>query len=270
MLMLKLKVFFPLLIQKMINSEIFNLLYLQKYVPNVIPYIFQVNENSYILERCTPIELLDFKVKSLEKIYNTLLNQLYSVKYKHYSLGLYKYFEPSNLDQYETRYNYFFYINNIIKNYFGLIKKWNHKSCYDQNKLSLLVTRIDKQSKQLDNWEPAFGYNLLHGDLHIGNIVKKKDTYYLIDYEYLRYGPKELELVNFIYSAVFYQYLNGTELTQIPLLFNEYCDSIKNFPGIDYSIIGIFKDVVVYMYYMKGIIQNSKDLIDICEYLIIH
>ena len=37
-------------------------------------------------------------------------------------------------------------------------------------------------------------YEILHGDLHLGNILNYKNKIRLIDWEYLRSGPKELEL----------------------------------------------------------------------------
>ena len=43
-----------------------------------------------------------------------------------------------------------------------------------------------------------WSYNLLHGDLHTGNVVSFRGNYRLIDWENLRSGPKEIELAFYL------------------------------------------------------------------------
>lgn len=100
-------------------------------------------------------------------------------------------------------------------------------------------------------------YEILHGDLHEGNMLYWINNIYLIDWEYLRSGPKEMELSFFLC----WHYLQNTnQYTDFQLLEEELQLMIKE-SLIDRELCAIIKTMLIPMWFLVDICYLSKGLL---------
>lgn len=82
-------------------------------------------------------------------------------------------------------------------------------------------------------------FSLLHGDLHYGNILKLKDVYKLIDFEYLMFGPPQVEIA----FLLFWTYISGEEPFPSPTLLRERVSEICAVTGLNSTVAEQLEDV---------------------------
>lgn len=106
-----------------------------------------------------------------------------------------------------------------------------------------------------------YRYEILHGDLHEGNMLYWMNNIYLIDWEYLRSGPKEMELSFFLC----WHYLQKTNrYTDFQLLEDELQIMIKE-SLIDRELYAMIKNMLIPMWFLVDICYLSKGLLAFSE-----
>ena len=124
-----------------------------------------------------------------------------------------------------------------------------------------LVKHLKNNSKYFKNWKPSGGYSLLHGDLHIGNIVKRNGNYLLIDFEYLRYGATEFEIANLIISSLFWYCKRNYDDNKLKSLITNYFKTCIQFSFLNnYIFFKFFFIFSLILYYLSAYIgKKGKD-----------
>lgn len=170
-------------------SEIhaYNLLHELKLDNIMIPHTLKGNKLKMV-KGVHPSRLeLDFV-----QLYQNVLCKLYAVKSPNFTPGIYSFFNSficNNTTTGESLYLDYVVMEqqNIFRN-FGKYIKPIVAQTYSES-----INQFAKWCKRnRSSFMPE--YVLLHGDLFIGNILFYHNTYKLIDLEFLRFGPKELEI----------------------------------------------------------------------------
>lgn len=171
-------------------SEIhaYNLLHELKLDNIMIPHTLQGNKLK-MAKGVHPSRLeLDFV-----QLYQNILCKLYAVQSPNFTPGIYSFFDTSICNNNTTTGEslYLDYVvmeqQNIFRNCGKYIKP-------------IVIRTYSESINQFFKWckrnRNSFipEYVLLHGDLFIGNILFYHNAYKLIDLEFLRFGPKELEI----------------------------------------------------------------------------
>lgn len=150
----------------------------------IIPYVLQGNKIR-MAEGTHPSRLeLD-----IIRLFRDVLSELYKVRSSRYTPGIYSFFASCFENNVEQPYLQHLMIEqqHIFQQLGGHIEQ-------------IVVQTYSDSSKQFSKWcEKNLNsfpseYVLLHGDLFIGNILVYRNEYKIIDLEFLRYGPKELEI----------------------------------------------------------------------------
>lgn len=142
----------------------------------------QLKKEHYLIEYCEIPKKKNFSTEKILELLKRLNNSLYQKKSCTFCDSLYKYIDfQTNENSYKKHIQH--YLNFLISK---VSEKGFKKEIPD-------LFKID--------FEPKF-YSLIHGDLHIGNIVSKNNELLLIDYEYLKYGEIEIEISNLIFSLI--------------------------------------------------------------------
>lgn len=116
-----------------------------------------------------------------------LLKQLYVFNQSNYSEGIYSFARMGkNKNTNELFYEY------IEKEIADLVSKTQIKRELKDIYKICMTQWGNAIQKYRDTY--FFRYYILHGDIHIGNIVRYKGKLKLIDWEYFRSGPKEIEI----------------------------------------------------------------------------
>lgn len=121
------------------------------------------------------------------KMYNEIIAPFHNIKMDRFSPGFYCHL---SLTQGTEENDYKVYLLNGLKKTIGytIDKK-------DSNEVKYKIFRlIEKTIKGLieDDFE-INQFNLLHGDFYNGNVMLIDGKYSLIDFEYVRFGPSQLE-----------------------------------------------------------------------------
>ena len=230
--------------------EIENLNYIIKIAPELIPSIQTITNEYYIIERCETIKSEDFEPSNFHKLYLHLLVPLHKHKKKNFTPGIYKYFAPYSID-YEIKNQHC--VPHIMGEFEKIIRNVSIQfpKLFKDVMFTNLLRLLETNSRRFKNWKPIGGYSLLHGDLHIGNIVKKEDNFLLIDFEYLRYGAAEVEIANLIISSLIYHYReNFNDNKKLKSLNDEYfqiCNKIPLMSNNSFKFFFIFSLNLFYL-----------------------
>ena len=141
---------------------------------------------------------------SLSQIYRDCLKDLYSIKSDSFSPGVYAFYGSQVIPQGSDTYGAYLQrqiqdINNVVeKSQFEVVRSI---AKYCRKSLNLGLER------HYDSLNNLSKFSLLHGDLHTGNILVYHNQYKLIDFEFLRFGPRQLELA-FLMS---WDYISGEQ-----------------------------------------------------------
>jgi hypothetical protein len=234
------------------NNEISNLKLLLNLTPDIIPLVKTVKNDYYILEKCSPLEEKDFSPENFLYLYHHLFKKLYKHKHKDFSKGIYKYFY--SIDSCQNEQINKCYIPYLLEE---LEKEIQQLNIQNNPQIIHLINECYDRANLFLNWRPSNGFNLLHGDLHIGNIVRKNEDYFLIDYEYVRYGAKELEIANYIISCLIFcgMHNNANTLNKVC---NRYLTMLKQSNLFHYNLFLLFLLLLSTLYYITAFIKNNE------------
>lgn len=207
--------------------------------PNLIPPIKVITDDYYVIERCEVIGPEDFKPSNFYRLYTNLLMPLHKFKRKSFTPGIYKYFKPYSLKHEVKEQHYVLYIMNEFEKIVQGVSVC-FSGLLEDVMFTNLVRYLKSISKHFENWRPKTGYSLLHGDLHIGNIVKKGNNYLLVDFEYLRYGAAELEVANLVISSLIYYYKENFDDKELNNLIAKYSQACSKLPKMDNKLFKFF------------------------------
>lgn len=235
--------------------EIENLRYLMNAAPNCLPAVKLVDDKCYLIERCKTVLPENFNKEELVNVYNLLSKNLYNIKSTGFTPGIYKYLDPCSITQRIESQSYLMHLINALKEYINeaeaLIPGFAEET-YFRN----LFSKVYRFFEQNIDWQPNGGYSLLHGDLHIGNLVKKDTEYFLIDYEFLRFGAVELEIANLLISALVLNYASKPEPNSISVYADEYFETLEGLE-IGHSVFLYFCHFSAMLFYFSFYIKND-------------
>lgn len=247
---------------KQSNSlEIGNLNYLMTLNLGIIPRVRSITKTFYLIEKCNNISGDDFAPSNFDKLYHNLLIHLYKLRRESFSPGIYKYFfvETQNSLKCEVKnQKYIPYIMSELEKIIQIVTIHVPKILED-SKFDNLLKLLRKNNKCLENWHPAEGYSLIHGDLHTRNIVKRGQDYLFIDFEFLRYGAKELEIANLTTTCLlqYWQDANNKEL--LLRLINDYNIIIEKLPSIDIIAFRFFFAYTLCLFYLSLYLKKDQN-----------
>ncbi len=245
------------------SRHLYNLRYLLKLNPEILPQVDGISSDYYLVETCQPIEYTDFAPSNLTQLHQTLFAALHRFKRDSFTPGIYKYFTPYSITYKSRTTDYVPHIVQQLKRILNRMSKVLSQLPSDTT-LAKLLSYIEYVGSRLEGWNPSTGYSLLHGDLHIGNIVKKNHRFLLIDYEYLRYGAPELELANFIMSALMYIYKRGGSYEDVErtrrlmTAIYGYDEACRNVASIDYVALKLFYAIALCLSYLSAYVKNDR------------
>ncbi len=239
--------------------EVDNLKYLMALNPRLIPRVKNVTENYFVIEKCEEIHKEDICPANFDKLYLKLLGPLYKFREKSFTQGIYKYFAPNSLNSKVRNQKYIPYIMAEFEEIIENVSTQVPKLLEDLMFVSLLKF-LKKDSRYFKNWKPMNGYSLLHGDLHIGNIVKRNNDFLLIDFEYLRYGAVELETANLIISSlIYYNKQNfSNDKQKLYKLSNDYIQVVNKLPFLDTVLFQFFFIFSLSLFYLSFYLRKEQ------------
>lgn len=241
--------------------EIENLKYLIQLTPSLIPSIRMITDDYYVMEKCEVIEPEDFEPANFYKLYAELLMPLHKFKRKSFTPGIYKYFAPYSLKREVKEQHYVPYIMNEFEKIVRDVSV-RFSGLLEDVMFTNLVKYLKSISKYFENWQPQTGYSLLHGDLHIGNIVKKGNNYLLVDFEYLRYGAAELEVANLVISSLIYYYKENFDDKELNILVAKYLQVCGKLPKIDNKLFKFLFIFSLSLNYCSSYLRERENDLD--------
>ena len=237
------------------QNEIENLKYLMRLDPKLIPRIKTITNDYYVIERCKEIEEKNFGPHNFYNLYLDLLTPLHKFRKENFTPGIYKYFAPYNISYEIKNQNYIPHLLDEFEKIIRAVSNQFPKLLGDAT-FANLFRLLKNSNARFKNWRPFNGYSLLHGDLHIGNIVKRDTHFLLIDFEYLRYGAAELETANLIISCLIWHYRRNPDGKKLAILNTAYFQTSSEFPFLDnlsFKFFFIFSLSLFYLsLYLKG------------------
>lgn len=248
------------------SREVENLHYIIKMVPNLVPPIKAVTSEYYIIEKCTPIQSKDFEPSSFYGLCTQLLTPLHGIKVEHFTPGVYKYFAPHCLGGEIKGYSYIPYITGELE---GIARCMRIKcpELLNDALFTSLCQLLSNRARYLKDWEPSGGYSLLHGDLHVGNIVKRERDFLFIDFEYLRYGAAELEVANLINSCITYHHKGGLNEQEVMRLNKDYARVAETLPLVDPAVLNFFLVFSLTLFFISSYLRGEVGQLEIVRQL---
>ncbi len=248
--------------------EIENLKYLMQLKPKLIPHVKNITNEYYYIERCKPIEPKDFEPYKFRKIYLNLLIPLHKTKKEVFTEGIYKYYGAYSLKNTVNNQRYVPYIFNkfkkLIRNTLIQQPPW---SLLKDKTFTTLLKHLKNMTRRLKDWKPTNGYSLLHGDLHIGNIVKRNNNFLLIDFEYLRYGAAELEVANLIISCLIWYHKKNYNSDLIQMN-SKYFQLYNTLPFLDAETLKLFFIFSLSLFYFSLYLRRKQSELEILQKII--
>lgn len=164
-----------------------------------VPYY--INDTTLYMTCGTPI---DMRSVSTSQLYKDCLKDLYAVKSSGFTPRIYAFY-GANLPPFTgERYG------SYLKRQVDALQAGIASSIYRiintvfSYCMQVLAQGIAKHGTALDC---LTSFSLLHGDLHFGNILEQNGIYKLIDFEYMMFGPPQVE-ISFL---LFWPYISGEE-----------------------------------------------------------
>jgi len=238
------------------KQEISNLKYMLNVVPNLLPEIADIGRDYYIIEYCTPINPESFSPTKFNILFQELIQPLNCIRRNIYTPGIYKYYEEINKDVNQKVDSYISYVLNEFDKVINNFKVRLPKLIYD-NTFSLLLNNIYSTKDLVSECRPVC-YSLLHGDLHIGNIVEKRNKPLLIDFEFVRFGLPETEIANLIISILSWQFRKDNQNNDTIFVYNEYLNQIEKLSLCNLSLVKFYISLLFCLSYARASLINDN------------
>lgn len=218
---------------------------------------FNIEENFLKIRKGASYDMFfQFDVEQFKRLYYKCLQYFYNVRKTYYSQGYYAYISnqrdaisQKQIDASQVRY--------------VVYQKMLFDGTLDESEfmsecLRGLVKYLQKKFRTYSKWKPQ-RFCLLHGDLFLPNIIVVENNPKLIDLEYIRFGPREVELAHyFMYLFVLRQHFKGNVVEYFHGIFNMQLDSI------DFnSIRELFIPLTIYyrtMFASMELIEGSQKI----------
>lgn len=127
------------------------------------------------------------------KIYNEAIKPFHSIRSNRFTPGIYSFMSSNTLcDEVDYRFYLLEELNKII------IPAAHNLESYILKRELYTVAKSGINRLIRDNIE-INDFCLLHGDLHNGNILMHNSKYALTDFEYMRFGPQQIEWAFFLF-----------------------------------------------------------------------
>lgn len=242
------------------RREIKNISRLSSLEPSIIPDIKEVSKDRYFVRKGRNLSLTDIAPGNFIRLCQNLLVPLYQHTQGKFTPGIYKYFLPSNVDSTVPSDKYLPYVTRKLAKIAKRTINSNY-SDFDPSTLIWYLKSLRKTEKYLSiqNWTPSRGFSLLHGDLHTGNIIKRNGKYLLIDFEYLRYGPPELEVSNLLLSALLRFRKIGESKNCVQEKFENYKKKVGKLCFIDNQVMPFFLLLSSCLFYLGACFKRDLD-----------
>lgn len=219
---------------------------------------FEIEENCLRIRKGKSYDMFfEFAEEQFKKLYCRCLQYFYSVQKMYYSQGYYAYISNQKdvISQKQINADQIQYV---------LYQKMLFEGTLDESKfmgvcVRDLVEYLKKKFKEYAKWQPQ-RFCLLQGDLFLSNIVVIEQDPKLIDLEYIRFGPREVELAHyFMHLLILRHYFKGNSEEYFHRIFNMQLD------GIDFnSIRELFIPLTMYyrtMFASMGLIEGSQKIV---------
>ncbi len=230
---------------------------LKKILPN-----YYLEDNVLYMEKGSHCSRLNLDIV---KLYNDVLASLYDNKNSDFSMGIYSFMWSGLESKCESYMEYQCNEVETIKNRcYGSIAD-QYKCVFDKSYLRFCL--YSKRYSKVFESE----YVLLHGDLFNGNILDYGGEFKLIDFEYMRYGLKEIELAfllcwDFITHAEICQYAKYIIMRNLNDLVENKCISSLSAKLICNCFIPMFVALAC-MFSSVGIYRENDAILNGCKEL---
>lgn len=154
-----------------------------------VPY--QVDGNKLIMQKGDSLPDIEKTPLDIVSLYQQCLSKLYMYHNNFFSLGIYGIFRSENTECNES--NYYLYLKNEVNRIINELEKHLMPELVAVYKNALSLFEMEFSSYR-EYFEEKTSFELLHGDLFAGNILLYNKQYVLIDFEYMRFGPKISEI----------------------------------------------------------------------------
>lgn len=154
-----------------------------------VPY--KIVGDRLIMQKAQSLPDIGKAAIDIPRLYRQCLSSLYKYSNTTFSCGIYGIFRSKNNICTET--NYFLYLKNEVDRISNELKNYLNPELVLIYKNAINFFEIGLENYR-DYFEKKTHFELLHGDLFSGNILLYDNKYVLIDFEYMRFGPKLSEI----------------------------------------------------------------------------
>lgn len=185
------------------------------------------------------------------KLYADCLRHLYCHEHASYSGGIYAYFSHSDRADHQSD-PFLDHLEREMEAAVALLGAGIRDDLRD-----IFTSARDRFARSIvDSAVRAcpLRYTLLHGDLHVGNIVMLDDRYRLIDFEYMRVGPREMDL-SFLLCWDFFSDAPAAHHARETI--SRDLDQLSRCGIVDAGSMGLIVDALIPMYQMLACLYVS-------------
>lgn len=190
---------------------------------------------------------------SVESIYRSCLKKLYSFRQTSFSPGIYAFYgapiSPKKGESYSE------YLRGQIK---ALQPEIRANVAQEQIAIAdaayaRLVSNFKEHYAKI---ESVNSFELLHGDLHIGNILEYRGEYRLIDFEFARFGPKACEIA----FLLCWEYIVGLRDCRDISSIDEELQSLCRCQAISSDEVILIKQIYIPIFIVLAMISSEKQV----------
>lgn len=211
-----------------------------------VPYT--LNGASLIMENGRQI---DRRECSITKLYQDCLKHLYSYTQRDFSPGIYAFYGGAIIPKKGEKYADYLYEQ--IKSLHPQVARLSVPDL-----ASLVMKVFCCLERNLDNLYSLISgidsFELLHGDLHIGNVLEYMGNYRLIDFEFVRFGAKSCEIAFF----VCWEYIVGLRDCSDISSIDEDLSALLKISAITYNEATLVKQIFIPLFIILAAISADN------------
>ncbi len=244
-------------VKKMNNSEALAHFVLDHLGITHIMVPHRITDGVLYMERGTHPSRLDLDVV---RLFQSVLIHMYQCHSDDYSPGIYSFMGSGSASDGTTYLSYLLHEVDLVLSDIPKAQDADvYLGSYRQFKRACKVIG--------DKFQPD--YCLLHGDLFIGNILVYQDQFRLIDFEFLRFGPLEVELA----FLLCWDLIGHKELAEYSAyVIARDLDALVHSKSISYDSAFVIKECLIPMFVLLawhnasvGIYSDSDSILEGCS-----